>query len=56
MSKFKDRRGVEYSSEREGNPRYDAKGLTRTDGFTIRRISPRPVDIKREQRRAKRAA
>lgn len=56
MSRFKDQRGVEYSSARESwrASRGIGKG-DRGSGFTIRRISPRPVDIKRAERAAKRA-
>ncbi len=41
--------GTTYAVQRQGNPRYDHKG-TRTDGHTIIRTGPRPVDIKRSIR------
>ena len=56
MSRFKDRRGVEYSAARESwRADRGARNGDRGGGFTIRRTSPRPVDIKRAERAAKRA-
>ena len=52
IKNYKDSRGVEYQASRKGAPKYDKKG-TRTDGFTVERISDRPVDIKRTERAMK---
>lgn len=50
-----DSRGVCYSVERLGHPRFDKKGK-RVDGYTHVRLDPRPVDVKRAARKAKRHA
>lgn len=53
--RFTDRRGVDYSATQLGTPRFDKKG-NRTDGFTVVRLSRRPVEIKRMLRAKKKAA
>ena len=44
---FKDSRGVTYSATQDGVLH---RGFLRHSGFTIRRTSLRPVDIKRAER------
>jgi hypothetical protein len=57
VSRFTDAYGTPYVAERESwrASREVIKGQ-RGSGFTVRRVGPRPVDIKRAKRAARRAA
>lgn len=53
---FTGRRGVTYKATNDSQgPKFDALGKVRNGGLTIRRISARPVDIKRRERALKKA-
>lgn len=57
MSQFADAYGVRYVARRESwRAKPEMSGKERGSGFTVRRVSPRLVELKRAQRAARRAA